>query len=382
MLRTLFSGRLSVESGAPAVRPSLRGRPQRYKARPVLEGLEHRQMLSLSASTLPQVCPVVPPAALAFVGPVAPPAAIASAASVTDSVPSTEFGELLTVNGPAWKKHITGTDSATTGSDQVYSPPPGWFVLDATLHYREKWGNAEAHLNVYSAGTELVKADEVETKYHLLIDHDSKLFGTPIATKITQERDTLVKTRSEIRSENNHVQLVGSMSCKWTQNKGAAIDVYSTIRIVRYITSAELEQRTTDYKNALLKPSNDNFADAEVLTGVGPSTYGTNDYATSEAGEPGRSNSTKTVWYRWTVPTDYGRATIKVAGTNFRPALTVYEQEGKSIYTLKKIGEDKPATGQSATVNLTGVKKGATYLIAVDGALGTTGQFRLKALNY
>lgn len=65
-------------------------------------------------------------------------------------------------------------------------------------------------------------------------------------------------------------------------------------------------------------PANDDFANAEVITGIGGETDGTTTTATAECGEPGQGGDPldgpyNTVWYKWVAP-ETCTAIIKVAG--------------------------------------------------------------------
>ena len=66
-----------------------------------------------------------------------------------------------------------------------------------------------------------------------------------------------------------------------------------------------------------LRPPNDNFANRIVLTATDVTTAGSNQYATSEAGEPshGGWGAGKSVWWSWTAPTD-GRLQVTVTNSN------------------------------------------------------------------
>jgi len=121
---------------------------------------------------------------------------------------------------------------------------------------------------------------------------------------------------------------------------------------------------------------NDNFANAQVLSGCSGSVTGSNVGATKEAGEPvhiaASPGSTKSVWYRWQAPST-SSVTITTAGSGFDTMLAVYTGSSVNGLTLVPNGSnddipDVPGqphdTSSSVTISVTA---GTTYQIAVDG---------------
>jgi hypothetical protein len=122
-------------------------------------------------------------------------------------------------------------------------------------------------------------------------------------------------------------------------------------------------------------PANDDFADAEVLTGemfenlyVAGSegfTWG----ATKEPGEPAHAGNPggASVWYSWTAPTS-NPYTLQACGRFLQTLLAVYT--GSSVGALTPIASDD----QSCSRLQFAATAGTTYRIAVDGKLdGETG---------
>src|SRR5205807_2745517 len=88
-------------------------------------------------------------------------------------------------------------------------------------------------------------------------------------------------------------------------------------------------------------PPNDNFVNAQVISGCSGSVGGSTFGATSEAGEPSHdpSDSTSlspshTVWYQWQAPSS-GSTTITTNGSDFDTILAVYT--GSSVSSLTRI---------------------------------------------
>ncbi|MBV9868811.1 MAG: hypothetical protein JO316_25990 [Abitibacteriaceae bacterium] len=118
------------------------------------------------------------------------------------------------------------------------------------------------------------------------------------------------------------------------------------------------------------RPPNDNFANAQALSGNVGRVSGTNLNATKESGEPNHASNAggKSVWYRWTAPSN-GSVTFSTLGSNFDTLLAVYT--GSSVSALK------PAAANSSNNNVSSANKtssvsfataaGTVYQIAVDG---------------
>jgi subtilisin len=119
-------------------------------------------------------------------------------------------------------------------------------------------------------------------------------------------------------------------------------------------------------------PANDDFVDAQALTGFSVTATGTNVDATKEVGEPNHHYADnrgggKSVWYKWT-PRFSDPTTIDTAGSNFDTLLAVYT--GSAVNSLSKVAsnDDENNAGGVQTSKLRfAAKVGTTYWIAVDG---------------
>jgi hypothetical protein len=123
-------------------------------------------------------------------------------------------------------------------------------------------------------------------------------------------------------------------------------------------------------------PSNDNFANAIVLSGSATAgfTSGSNVSATKEAGEPNHADNTggKSVWWQWT-PTSSGQVTFTTATSSFDTLLAVYTGGSVSGLTLIKANDDvNYPIDLTSSVTFTAVA-GTTYRIVVDGYNGGGG---------
>src|SRR5439155_685200 len=125
-------------------------------------------------------------------------------------------------------------------------------------------------------------------------------------------------------------------------------------------------------------PNNDNFAAAQAISGTSGSVTGTNVEATKEAGEPNHAGNAggKSVWYSWTAPAS-GQATINTAGSNFDTLLGVYRGTGVSALTLVGSNDDYAGPSGPSQVSFSATS-GTTYMVAVDGFSGASGNLSLS----
>ena len=122
-------------------------------------------------------------------------------------------------------------------------------------------------------------------------------------------------------------------------------------------------------------PTNDNFADSAVITGVTNSVNGSNVNATSEPGEPAQDGD-YTIWYSWTAPSSGGAVFQVASGDNlYAPILAIYT--GNALTNLTNVAfNNAPYNGgqalNAARAAFTAAG-GTTYQIAVGGS-GAYGQ--------
>ena len=120
-------------------------------------------------------------------------------------------------------------------------------------------------------------------------------------------------------------------------------------------------------------PSNDGFANAQVISGTSATVTGSNVGATNEAGEPthGTNPTGASVWYRWTAASSAPVA-FDTYGSAVNTVLAVYT--GSSVGALTQIAQNTTVSGNTATtwssVTFTPTS-GTTYSIAVDSCCGT-----------
>lgn len=112
-------------------------------------------------------------------------------------------------------------------------------------------------------------------------------------------------------------------------------------------------------------PANDNFVNAQILTGTSDTASGDTTDATHESGEPDHyipgSSGTSSVWFSWTAPSS-GTAAISTC-PNGLPSFSVVASiyTGSSVNSLTKVGSG------NCRLHRFQAEPGTTYWIAVDG---------------
>ena len=128
--------------------------------------------------------------------------------------------------------------------------------------------------------------------------------------------------------------------------------------------------------NVGMLAANDNFANAEVLSGVSLSVDGHNLAATTEKYEPNHANgnSVSTVWWTWT-PAAEGQVVINTFGSDFDTLMAVYT--GSALNGLTLVAQNDDSGGLQSQVSFL-AQAGTTYHIAVGGFLQWTGNVQLN----
>jgi hypothetical protein len=117
-------------------------------------------------------------------------------------------------------------------------------------------------------------------------------------------------------------------------------------------------------------PANDNFANAQTISGLSGTVTGTNVEATKQAGEWSHAWNAggRSVWYKYTAPGN-GVMTLDTSSSGFDTLLAVYQ--GSSFANLKLVAaNDRVDTlsNNSGYARLTfGTVAGMEYYIAIDG---------------
>ena len=112
--------------------------------------------------------------------------------------------------------------------------------------------------------------------------------------------------------------------------------------------------------------SNNQFVNAQPLSGESGTVLGSNIGATKEAGEPNHHGNTggASVWYTWQAPTS-GAVAITTSGSSFDTILAVYTGSSVSGLSFIASNDDQPGV-LTSRVDFNAVG-GQVYRIAVDG---------------
>jgi Carboxypeptidase regulatory-like domain len=124
-------------------------------------------------------------------------------------------------------------------------------------------------------------------------------------------------------------------------------------------------------------PANDDFANAQVLTGVPVTASGSNIGATKETGEPspaGRPGE-NSVWYSWTSAED-GYAEADPAGSSFDTVIGVYT--GSAVDDLTEVVSVDDAGGSEQGRAVFAVTAGTTYMVLIHGYEDASGAVELR----
>jgi hypothetical protein len=117
---------------------------------------------------------------------------------------------------------------------------------------------------------------------------------------------------------------------------------------------------------SLTAPANDNFANAQLLTGATGSATGANNGATKEAGEPAhaRNRGGASVWYKYIAPGN-GTVTFDATSSSFDTLMAVYK--GTNLADLKRIAANDDTFSGLRSVVTVGTQINDVFYIAVDG---------------
>ena len=125
--------------------------------------------------------------------------------------------------------------------------------------------------------------------------------------------------------------------------------------------------------------SNDQFANAQLLSGSAAITAGKNIAATKEAGEPNHAADPggRSLWYSWMAPSS-GTWAFDTAGSSFDTTLAVYS--GASLNSLTEVGSDDDTRADLTSKVVFDATAGTVYQVAVDGFGGDNGNLVLKLI--
>ena len=143
--------------------------------------------------------------------------------------------------------------------------------------------------------------------------------------------------------------------------------------------------RIADAAGIPARPPNDDFANAQALSGFSASADGTNVGATLQSGDPttvATRNTSHTVWYSWNAPFS-GPVEMNTCASNYDTLLGVYT--GSVLGSLSEVAANDDASecggsGRASKVTFNATN-GTTYRILVDGFNGQQGTFTLRVAD-
>jgi hypothetical protein len=126
----------------------------------------------------------------------------------------------------------------------------------------------------------------------------------------------------------------------------------------------------------LVPPANDNFANAQTLSGSAATAFANTLGAGKEPNEPNHAGNTggSSIWYRWTAPAD-GVWSLDASGSTFGTLLAVYS--GATLGGISVVASNQTAAGYANSLTFN-ASHGAVYDIAVDGINGASGDVALQ----
>ncbi len=131
---------------------------------------------------------------------------------------------------------------------------------------------------------------------------------------------------------------------------------------------------------SLERAPNDDFVDAQVLTGPTGTTSGSTTPASKEPGEPDHAfaDGEASIWYQWTAPSN-GTVTFTTCGSTFDTVLAAYTGPAVDDLTFVWFNDDGtcPAHTQRSVMPFAATA-GVTYHIAVDGYDNARGDVTLN----
>jgi Ca2+-binding RTX toxin-like protein len=141
-----------------------------------------------------------------------------------------------------------------------------------------------------------------------------------------------------------------------------------------------LAQSGADARTAISDLHNDNFVNAQTITGNSGAVSSSNAGATGESGEPnnaGVSSPIQSLWYKWTAPST-GTWSFDTCGSSFDTTLGVYF--GTSVSQLTTLSAtDDDYTGACGLQSRVAIATfaGNVYRISLDGFSSASGNFTL-----
>lgn len=257
----------------------------------------------------------------------------------------------------SYKVVTTGTTSGATTEFSEPTDNPGGVGPHPSVWYQwtaPNWSNTPLNFQIDTLGSSAETYLEVFTGTSLgslssiVSDHNSGAGGKSQLT-LSAVGDTVYKIRVSSPAAN-----VGTFNLNITAQPGGS------------------------------PPANDNFANAELMTGYSDSTSGTTVGAGAEAAEQtwdgffdqGEGDTTNTVWYKW-VPPQTGRVRIElIAGGG--TSIDLFLARGTTLANLQEVQFFSIGAFTGTSWDYVTVEGGVDYYFIIQGSGGDEGTFSLS----
>jgi hypothetical protein len=280
----------------------------------------------------------------------------------------------------------TGTTLTSLTRVSQYFPPSGYYYGGAYYPFVFQAVSGTTYqiqvgASLYGSGPEMGGIQlHISTPPLLTVlspSSQSLLFSTPTNISISATANSLVDPVTEMLCTLNGSTIAS------TTNLSLSF-VYSNVTYgnngfeVSAINDAGVEM---DYYFTVdIPPVNDAFANRLPLSGLPASATGSNEGATTEAGEPIPANTYAgaSVWWSWTAPSNgivSVTAALNVSGSDSYSVLGVYT--GTSVSALTAVGTSGSIQNGPAAVTFN-ASAGVHYQIAVEGMYGEQGAISLS----
>ncbi len=162
------------------------------------------------------------------------------------------------------------------------------------------------------------------------------------------------------------------------QAENLASGVYTgKVRIANKTLGVGMYEKPIRY-SVIVRPANDNFENALVLTSRSGTASGNSQFASEQTGEPkhgDRSTGGKSLWWKWVAQTS-GEVVFDAKGSDFDTMMSIYA--GHTLKTISSLADDDDSAGnRNAMIKFT-AQAGTAYYIAVDGWNKLNGNIKLN----
>jgi uncharacterized delta-60 repeat protein len=280
--------------------------------------------------------------------------------------------------------NVGGTNvvASNSGTGNARIPATGFFTLPSTDTYTIRVSSAAGTFSDYIVSLNLQPVQACTYSISPSSASVTPSGGTFFFDVLTQSGCPGVT--ASLGANSSHLQILSNTGGRVTYSVASYSG--SADRTGTIIVDAPTPLTHTVTQFGVTPPTNDNFANAQVLApgGSTPITVtGRNTGATVETGEPnhgGPGTPSRSVWYRWTAPAD-DLYSFTTSGSGFDTVMAIYTGSAVNGLTQTAANDDTTAFDTSSKINFRATQ-GTVYSIAVDGKNGATGNIVLTYSRY